>query len=380
MRTRTLGLQAFWRRRPGGPPALRAGLAGAAARALLAALLGLAHAAGPALPAVGSWLAGLQELVVAAVPTAQARGWQRLSTATGPAPYLLQLVAADLEGDGTDELVAVGRNYELREDRLYVLGCQPGVEGCQLALRWRGPAWGGPLESVALTAGRFTGQQRWELFTAAGSVVRLWAWVAGELRRLWEGRTIAPVDQAVAVELPGHQAAVAMTLLYTRPLWHVRLGVFRWDGQALHLLAPPVQAGPVRSMTALDLLGDGLSELVLEVGRGANPGLLQLWRWDGTTYAPAGSLQVEHAAIFALGRGSVGGPGSRGEQLLVADSRGRVALYAWEGGRLAPVGPASSLGRWNLVSAVTGDLDGDGTLEAVVAEYPNRLHVLRWQP
>lgn len=318
--------------------------------------------------------------VVAPGPSAvRARGWQRLSTVPGPAPYVLQLAVADLDGDGSDDVIALGRNYELLEDRLYVLGCRPQEAGCQLTTRLQGPRLTGPLGHVALAVGRFTGERPAELLTASGSTLRLWAWTGQELRQVWEGGVEAPVEQAAVVQLPGLTGAVAMTLVYTQPSWHKRLEVFRWDGSRFEPLTRPVKAGPVRSMAALDLLGDGQSQLVLEVGQGNAPGSFQLWRWDGSAFAPAGSAQLRHAAVFALAGGPVHPLQSPGEQLLVADNSGQVALYGWQDGQFTRIGDVQSLG-WSLVSAVTGDLDGDGVSEAVVVEYPNLLHLLRWQP
>ena len=324
-------------------------------------------------------VAALQGALAGWPSVSQARGWQRLSTLPGPAPYVLQVAVADLDGDGGDEVIALGRNYELQEDRLYVLGCRRQGPDCQLTTLVEGPRLLGPLGNVALAAGRFTGQERAEILTASGSSLRLWVWTGRELRRIWEGSVGAPVEQAVMVQLPGLTGAVAMALVYTQPVWHKRLAVFRWGGSSFEPLTRPVNAGPVRSMAALDLLGDGLSELVLEIGEGNGPGSFQLWRWDGSVFARAGSAQLRHAAVFALGGGPVHPPEGPREQLLVADNRGQVALYAWQDGSFTRIGEVQSLG-WSLVSAVTGDLDGDGIAEAVVVEYPNLLHLLRWQP
>lgn len=320
----------------------------------------------------------LQGVMAAWTPAAMASGWRRLSTVPGPAPYVLQLVVADLDADGDDELVALGRHYELQEDRLYVLRCRPEGPGCRLTTMAQGPRLTGRLGHVALAVGRITGQRGAEILSARGRSLSLWAWTGRQLRPAWEGSVGAPVEQAAVVELPGMTGVVAMTLVYTRPTWHKRLALFRWNGNGFEPMGRPVPAGPVRSMVALDLRGNGRSDLVLEVGRGSAPGAFQLWQWDGSVFARADTTQLQHAAVFALGGGPVHPPQGPGEQLLVADNRGQVALYAWQDGRFIRIGEVQSLG-WSLVSAVTGDLDGDGTAEAVVVEYPNLLHLLRWQ-
>ena len=325
-------------------------------------------------PALWAWA-----LVAVATATVGARGWQRLATLPGPAPHVLQVVAVDLDGDGAAELVVLGRHYEQKTDDLWVLRCR-AAEGATCAPAGTPPArLTGPLGHVALAAGDLTGDGRIRVLTAGAGRLTLWTWDPQGWQATWEGSVEAPVEYAAAVRVPGLTGVVAMVVVHTQPLWHHRLTAYHWAGSGFEPLMEPVRSGPVRAMAALDLVGDGQSELVLEVGEGSQPGSLHVWRWEGSSFQRRLTAPSGHAAAFALAAGAVHPPLRPREQLLVADNRGQVALYGWEEGGFTRVGGAPTLG-WSLVSAAAGDLDGDGVAEAVVVEYPNWLHLLRWQP
>lgn len=313
------------------------------------------------------------------VPAARARGWQRIATQVGPAPAVLELGIADLDGDGRAELVLAGRDYERQQDRLYVMGWS-GSPQEPLRTLATSPPFVEPMSHVTLAVGPFTRVDGPEVLVATNSRLVVWRWEDGGLRPAWEGQYSARVQQAAAVHLPGEPAAVALAFVRTEPRWHQLLQVWHWDGQSLEPVAGPFPTGPVRAMTAADLTGNGQSELVLEVGEGNAPGEVQVWHWQQGAFVVAGSARLRDAPAFGLGAGRVPEVSPEADLLLTADDRGRVALYRWdEDAGFSRVGDVLTLG-WGLVSAGLGDLDGDGRTEAVVAQYPNLLHILRWQP
>ncbi|MBE3598700.1 MAG: VCBS repeat-containing protein [Limnochordaceae bacterium] len=344
-------------------------------------LLALAERALPAL---------LHLAVLAAPVPASARGWERLGTQVAPAPAVLQLAAADLDGDGRAELVMVGRDYERQEARLYVLTWPgalpqgaarngPGESGQLFHVAAASPPFAHPLSHVTLAVGPFTRPQGPEILVATNSHLVVWHWTGGKLERAWEGNYSARVQDLAPVELPGEPAALALVYVETKPAWHYLLRVWHWNGNAMEPVAGPFPIGPVRAMSSGDLGGDGESEVVVETGEGNKGGRIEVWRWTGSAFVQAGSAALRDAPAFGLEAGRVPEVDPSKDLLLVADDKGRTALYEWTSKGFSRVGGVVTLG-WSLGAATLGDLDGDGRTEAVVAEYPNLLHVLRWVP
>lgn len=325
----------------------------------------------------GLVLAGLG-LVLLVSPGTRARGWERVATQVGPAPFVLELAIEDLDGDGRGELVLAGRDYERQQDRLYVMGWS-GSPQQPLRTLASSPPFVEPMSHVALAVGPFTRIDGPEILVATNSRLVVWRWQQGRLQPAWEGQYSARVQQVAAVHLPGEPAAVALAYVRTEPRWHQLLQIWHWNGESLEPVAGPFPIGPVRAMTAGDMIGDGQSELVLETGEGNEPGQVEIWRWQGGAFVKADSARLRDAPVFGLGAGRVREVSSEADVLLTADDRGRVALYRWDDEGFARVGSVLTLS-WSLVSAALGDLDGDGRTEAIVAGYPNLLHVLRWRP
>lgn len=308
-----------------------------------------------------------------------ARGWERVATQPGPAPAVLSLAIEDLDGDGRDEVVLAGRDYERQQDRLYVMGWSSSGGGALRTLA-TGPPLVEPMSHVVLAAGPFTRTDGPEVLVATNSRLVVWRWDGSRLEAAWEGQYSSWVQQAAAVHLPGEPAAVALAFVRTQPRWHLLLQVWHWNGRTMEPVAGPFPIGSVRAMTSGDMTGNGQSELLLEVGEGDSPGEVQVWQWQGGAFVMAGSARLRDAPVFGLGAGRLREVSETQDVVLTADDRGRVAVYRWDENKgFTRVGSVLTLS-WSLVSAGLGDLDGDGRTEAVVAEYPNLLHVLRWQP
>ncbi len=316
--------------------------------------------------------------LVSGAPPALAQGWVRVATQPAPAPSVLEMAIADLDGDGRAELILVGRDYERQQDRLYVMGWS-GSSSSPLRTLSQSPPFVEPMSHVALAVGPFTRQDGPEILVATNSRLVVWRWERDRLSRAWEGQYSERVEQVAAVHLPGEPAAVAIAHVRTEPRWHYLLHIWHWDGRSLEPVAGPFAIGSVRAMTAGDVLGDGQSELVLEVGQGNDPGQIEIWRWERDAFIAAGSARLRDAPVFGLGAGRVVEVSPDFDLIMTADDRGRVALYRWDGRAFSRVGDVLTLS-WGLVASAVGDLDGDGRTEAVVAEYPNILHVLRWRP
>ena len=330
-------------------------------------------------PGLGAalWVAAVAALVCGA-PAARAEGWVKIATQPAPAPSVLEMAIEDLDGDGRAELVLVGRDYERQQDRLYVMGWS-GSSSSPLRTLSSSSPFVEPMSHVALAVGPFTRHDGPEILVATNSRLMVWRWEGRQLTLAWEGQYSGRVEQVAAVHLPGEPAAVAIAHVRTQPRWHHLLHIWHWNGHSLEPVAGPFSIGPVRAMASGDVLGDGQSELVLEVGQGNDPGRIEIWRWERDAFIAAGSARLRDAPVFGLGAGRVVEVSPDFDLILTADDRGRVALYRWDGRAFARVGDVLTLS-WGLVASAMGDLDGDGRTEAVVAEYPNILHVLRWRP
>lgn len=317
---------------------------------------------------------------------AVARGWERVATQRGPAPVILQVAAADLDGDGTIEVVAVGRDYERNENRVFILHLGSGAKAASQPLQVveAGSPRVEPMSHVAVAIGPFTEPGRPEILVATDSRLSVWRWDGEDLTRAWSGPSStddaeARVLDLAPLHLPGEPAALAIAYAVTRPRWRTLMRVWRWQDGALRPVTGPFPIGAARSMTSGDFRGDGTPQLAMETGEGNKAGVVTTWAWSGDGFRQTASASLRDAPVFGLEATRLPEMDGERDLLLTADDKGRVALYAWQDGTFRRVGDVLTLG-WGLVSAAVGDLDADGKTEAVVVEYPNVLHVLRWRP
>ncbi|NLN16044.1 MAG: hypothetical protein GX182_01855 [Firmicutes bacterium] len=270
-----------------------------------------------------------------------------------PMDSLLQVCAVDLTGDGQDELLILGRNYELREVFLQVLGWNGG----EFITLGRSENLFGAGGHYTMAVGRFQSEDL-EIIILNGDRAIIHKWLEDSLVKVWEGKS--PGEAGAVGTLRGSPDLLVITDVREVRLDTLVEGMtsFSWTGQGWRKEGETPPIGRIRALAA-----EG-GEIAIEVGPATKPGKVQIWRWDGE-FRQLSSSALCNCPVFALALG----PAS----LITADDRGRVAAYDLDQGKpkLRQGGP--HLG-WALVSVTRLSLhDGDGL---VVAGYPSRLYLL----
>jgi hypothetical protein len=270
-----------------------------------------------------------------------------------PMDSLLQVCAGDLTGDGEDELLVLGRNYELREVFLQVLQWN-GREFITLGQSENLFAAGG---HYSMAMGRFQGDDL-EVLILNGDRGIIYEWQGNGLVKVWEGKS--PGEAGAVGVLRGEQDLLVISDVrkVRRETLLEGLAAFSWTPRGWQKMGESPPIGRIRALST------GVGEIAIEVGEATKPGRVQIWRWDGKFHQLSSSALCKCPA-FALAL--------LPSCLITADDRGRVVAYDLDQGKpkLSREGP--QLG-WALVSVAPVSFQDGGGL--VVAGYPSRLYLL----
>lgn len=285
---------------------------------------------------------------------------------------LLQAVAADVTGDGRDELLLSGRNYESREAYVFLMRWN----GSGLETLWRSDNLWEPTSHIAMAAGDFTGQGRDELVVLTEETLRLFVWQDGDMVLTHQQSGLGAPAEIGAVHHPHHEnELIAVTRRHgvSADIPEKGVELIGWFGGAFRPLWQTPTIGRVRALAAGTLQGERGADLVVEVGERMGAGNVEVWSWTGDGYERTFQSALRPAPAFGLDTTD------DGELLITADDRGRVSVFRWPGAAdegLTLLGESTSLG-WAVASAAAGDFFGDGGRQIVVIGYPNRLHVVQ---
>ncbi|NLV92274.1 MAG: hypothetical protein GX030_07775 [Firmicutes bacterium] len=285
------------------------------------------------------------------------------------ADSIIQVAAADVTGDGVDELLLVGRNYEARETFFYVVSL--GHDGFEVL--WKSPNLYDSPGHIAVTAGDFMGTGSPQVLVLGDKATLMYQWQSGVLKEVWRGTTPWPIQEVAAVEGgPGKPDLVALTQIVDQNAYFATeaLRVLKWTPQGLEVVAESPPIGVIRALASGVVVGGTVGDLVIDVGQTTQGGTIQIWIIKGDTLTRVSSQELSPAAVFGLT------VFSQDDQVVVADDRGRVQVYAWQEGKLVTTSSRVSLG-WGLASSAAGVFSADGTKSIVAVEYPNIVHVLR---
>lgn len=284
---------------------------------------------------------------------------------------LLQTAAADFLGDGRTGLAVVGRNYEQRQAYVSVLYW----DGNGFETVWRSPNVWEEASHVAMAVGEFRGAGRPELAVLTVEKTRFYQWNGQEMVLTYEGPGMDPSAEIGVVRHPEHpHDLIALTRRHSvndlTPLLGVEL--WGWLGNGMRPLWETPTVGRIRAVAAAARSGPRRHDLVLEVGEGMGPGDIQIWSWnaDAYEYELVFSKPLRSQPAFGLTTTSLAGK----EVVLAADDRGYLSVHELAGD-MPELGQSVSLG-WALASVAAGDFFGNGGVQAVVAGYPNRLHIV----
>lgn len=150
--------------------------------------------------------------------------------------------------------------------------------------------------------------------------------------------------------------------------------VYRLTTDGLEKMGSSPYLGNIRCLTAGDLDGDGLAEVVTDTGLSTRPGVFTLLDWDPAKQELVPRFRMENL-LSTMAFGMTIAPGVGGPLLYTADGWGRLSLFRLEQNKLSPAIDYISFPK-GLVGVTTGDLNGDGQDEVIVVGHPNHLYVV----
>ncbi len=318
-----------------------------------------------------SWLSGTAYVQVTLDNSLQP-GWPR-ATDGGPGSYHATLVAADLDGDGQNEVIAgsyYGLLYAWRHDGTLVPGFP--VAAASYGGETLTPAVGNldddpELEIVVGSDGTHPYGAYPDLFVFNHDGTPASGWPRRSANYISDPPTLADVDGDGKLDI-----------LVGEEDWQVH--AYRGDGQAVPGWPVRVEHGQnVSGVTVADLDGDGDQEVLA-----ANYNYLYAWHHadangDGRAERVAGwpvsvtppTTGYNETIFVAPAVGDVDGDGVA-EVMAAAGSRtyfgNDYQVFAWKAdGQVAPGWPRFVTGTVQWSSVALADLDGDGILDVVAA-------------
>lgn len=284
---------------------------------------------------------------------------------------ILSVAAKDLDGDGRDELIVSGYNYQDNEACLEVLRWEKG----SFTLSWRSPnLWETESTLLALPVSWPDGPALVALTRTGHHIFR---YRGNGYTEEAKGQMTFTAEEGCGGDLDGDgqdEIVVTTTLKNIKNGREKGLRVLGWRGGKLVVTASSEAIGNIRSVAAGDLNRDGRAEVAVEIGRTTSAGEFKFFAYSdtGLRQTMGGKTGLPQAAYgLAIGRQYP----EAGLFLFAASQPGRILSYQTIDGGLAAGG--TDLGfRGSPVSLATGDLDGDGREEMILAGYPARLQVL----
>ncbi len=285
---------------------------------------------------------------------------------------IIQLVAADITGDGKDEMLLVGRNYEARETFLYVVS----LSGGRLQILWKSSNMYESPGHVAVTAGDFMSTGATQVLVMGDEISSIYHWHGSGLQEVWQGRSPWPIQEIASVRGgPGQPDLVALTRVVSKNPQYApeSINVLKWSKSGFTVVAESPAIGVIRALASGVVAGGSVGDLVVDVGQETKSGLVEVWIIRGDKLVRVSSQSLSSSAVFGLT------VFSGGSEVVLADDRGKVEVFRWQDGQLRSISSRVSLG-WALVSSAAGRFEGNGRKAVVVAEYPNVIHILSPTP
>lgn len=285
---------------------------------------------------------------------------------------LMQVSAADLKGDGRDELLLIGRDYIDRQIQLHIFDqMTTPLEPC-----WTSENIMEDKSPIQLMTGRFTEDGRTVAITMTNQRLDIFGWDETKGYHLLTSfeHSLFPAETA-AVDWDGDgrdELLVVRVAKAGSKHYFKQPEIYRVEERELHLISVGPVLGNIRSVTAGDLDGDGRHEVIVEEGVGSRAGVFRVYspgdtfdewklRWGPETLIPA--------PIYGMTVAKVG----EENYLFAASERGRLSFVRWENGKLVSDN-IMGFGA-GLVSVAVGDF-GEGINLALIA-YPQSLRLLK---
>jgi hypothetical protein len=285
---------------------------------------------------------------------------------------LLHAASGDMNDDGKEELIIVGRDYLDPQALLHIMD----LSSERMEPIWTSENIMEEKSPVHLAVGHFLERERLLAVIVTDHRLVMYGWnpdagyehVKTITHKLTPGEVCAMDWDGDGVD----EIVMSRVTKTGKKYYTERLEVYRVQEGELQIIVTGPEIGNIRSLTAGDIDGDGYDELVLEEGKTSKPGKILVFSTDG---------EQEWNQLFGPGRlvpAAVYGMSVviRGEErfLYTASERGRVNIFQWREGNLQEVQEIDfSAG---LVSLAAGHFWSNHPGLAVVA-YPRSLRLFR---
>ncbi|MCK9221949.1 MAG: VCBS repeat-containing protein [Limnochordia bacterium] len=283
---------------------------------------------------------------------------------------ILQVERMDLDEDGKDELIILGRNYEARETFIYALTWS----GREWLVLWQSPNLFETASPIYMAVGDFRGSGP-ELLVMTNTKYRIYHWSSKGFEEVWSGANTFPVRLATGLaRTEGVDYLIRTRLARTTELTVFdELVLLMWqEPEGFVELSRTGEISHIRALNAADIGGSGQTEVFTETGEAMARGEVQVWQITPQNKFKrlfAGTLSS--SPVFAM----AGGDFLAKSLLVIGDNAGRINLYGLTGNGLQSEGKQLRVG-YGLVSAAVGTFTGNQSNEIAMVRYPAELMLI----
>lgn len=280
--------------------------------------------------------------------------------------------AADLMGLGASQLAVLGRDYTESQLSVKLLTWEEG----KLTTYWESPnlSQEGP---ALLAAGRPLPSGQPALIILTQDQLYLYTYENENIILVSQFKhTLSPYELSVAdLDGDGQDELLIVRVGERLPTFEERVvEVYRLTAEGLVKMGSSPFLGNIRCLTAGDLDGDGLAEVVTDAGLSTRSGVFTLLDWDPVKAELVPRFQ-EKNLLSNMAFGMTITTDASGPLLYTADGWGRLNHFRLENNKFSPATDYLTFPN-GLVAVTTSDLNGDGQRELITIGHPNNLFIV----